>query len=71
MNTHRTEVTLTEDGSLTLKNLPFHAGDSVEVIIVARSSKPGEQDRYPLRGTPIHYDNPTEPVAQEDWEAVR
>ena len=71
MTAHRTEATLTEDGSLTLKNLPFHAGDAVEVIIVARSPKPGEQDRYSLRGLPLHYDHPTEPVAQEDWEAVR
>jgi hypothetical protein len=71
MNAHRVETTLTEDGSLTLKDLPFHAGDSVEIIILSRSPKPAGQARYPLRGKPIHYDDPTEPVAEEDWEALQ
>jgi YgiT-type zinc finger domain-containing protein len=25
---------------------------------------------YPLRGAPIRYDDPTEPVAENDWEAL-
>jgi len=65
MSTHRTEAILIEDGALTLKNLPFHAGDSVEVIIVLRSSKPDHQANYPLRGLSIHYDNPTDPEQLE------
>jgi signal transduction histidine kinase len=24
-----------------------------------------------LRGTPVQYDNPTEPVAQDDWDVLR
>ncbi len=24
---------------------------------------------YPLRGTPVHYEAPTEPVAESDWGA--
>ncbi|MBI3801418.1 MAG: hypothetical protein HY268_31150 [Deltaproteobacteria bacterium] len=39
MSTHRVEATLTQDGTLTLSHLPFHAGDAVEVIIVARPTK--------------------------------
>ncbi|WP_442936790.1 hypothetical protein [Nostoc sp.] len=34
MNAHKIEVILTEDGTLTLRGLPFHAGDAVEVIIL-------------------------------------
>jgi hypothetical protein len=30
-----------------------------------------EQARYPLRGSVVRYDQPTEPVAEGDWEAVR
>jgi hypothetical protein len=65
------ETTLDQDGTLTLTDLPFHAGDSVEVIILARPSKLAEQDRYPLRGKPIQYERPTDPVAQEEWEALQ
>jgi hypothetical protein len=25
--------------------------------------------RYPLRGTPVYYEDPTEPVAESEWEA--
>ncbi len=27
--------------------------------------------RYPLRGTPVDYGDPTEPVAKSDWEALK
>jgi hypothetical protein len=30
-----------------------------------------EQPRYPLRGSVVRYDEPTEPVADDDWEAIR
>jgi hypothetical protein len=71
MQALRIETTLTEDRTLVLKDLPFHAGDSVEVIIKERPMPPKEPGRYPLRGTVLKYDDPTEPVALEDWEALR
>lgn len=71
MSAHRGETTLAKDGTLTLTNLPFHAGDAVEVIILPRTQKPSERERYPLHGQPIQYVNPTDPVAEEDWAAVR
>ncbi|MCI0640730.1 MAG: hypothetical protein L0Y72_24300 [Gemmataceae bacterium] len=30
-----------------------------------------DQARYPLRGSVVRYDDPTEPVAKGDWEAAR
>lgn len=30
-----------------------------------------EQNRYPLRGLPFSYNDPTEPVAVDDWEALQ
>jgi hypothetical protein len=71
MNSHRVETTITEDGSLTLKDIPFHAGDSVEVIILARSAASGFQNGYALRGKPVTYLDPTEPVDDQEWESLR
>jgi len=71
MDRHRVEATLNEDGVLTLSDLPFHAGDEVEVLIVARQSKSNGRQRYPLRGQAVRYDEPTAPVAQADWDALQ
>lgn len=73
MSTHHVETKLTEDGKLTLNDLPFRAGDSVEVIVMPRPTKASAigATPYPLRGKPIQYIEPTEPVADEDWEALR
>ena len=80
MNAYKIETVLTEDGTLTLWGLPFHAGDTVEVIILESHTSQHEQrlkhqldkNLYSLRDTqPYRYDDPTEPVALEDWEALR
>ncbi len=66
---HRVETTLTQDGTLTLDHLPFHAGELAEVIVLPHAAAPLPTDRYPLRGTPVRYEQPTEPVAEPEWEA--
>ena len=79
MNAHHLETVLTENGTLTLRDLPFQAGDAVEVIILERHklqpseapTSPSDSNPYPLRGTVIRYDDPTEPVALEDWEVLQ
>jgi hypothetical protein len=70
MSAHHIEITLSQDGKLTLDELPFRAGDKVEVIILARQSKPNGHE-YSLRGQPIKYMDPTVPVAQDDWDAIQ
>jgi hypothetical protein len=70
MESHRIETTLEQDGTLTLRDLPFHAGETVEVVVVAKSA-PAGGERYPLRATPVTYTDPYEPVAVEDWDAAR
>ncbi len=67
---HRIETTLTENGTLTLDQLPFQAGEAVEVLIVPHSPALHGADPYPLRGFPIRYERPLEPVAEEDWDAT-
>jgi hypothetical protein len=71
MLAHRIEAIINQDKTLTLENLPFHSGEQVEVIILSRPWRGAGQNRYPLRGTTIQYTDPTEPVAQDDWEVVR
>ncbi len=71
MNAHKVETVLTEDGTLTLRGLPFHAGDAVEVIIQTPQRQAAlktqlDTNLYPLRGKVIRYDDPTEPVGLED-----
>ena len=56
-------------GRVVLDHLPFHPGDKVEVILRSRDEYPSApQD---LTGSVLRYDNPYEPVAEEDWEANR
>jgi hypothetical protein len=73
MNAHKIETILTKDGTLILQDLPFHAGDLVEVIIL--SSKTPQPQRsinsYSLHGKVLRYDDPTEPVALSDWEVLQ
>lgn len=40
-------------------------------LLRPRSPEAQNAARYPLRGTPVHYENPTEPVAESDWESVK
>ena len=70
MQAYRVETTLLANGTVTLQHLPFQAGEPVEIIILARSAETPSTASRPLRGTKVQYLNPTEPVAQNDWEAA-
>ena len=71
MQAHRAEATLSEDGVLTLHDLPFHRGEVVEVIVLPFGTPAASSgSRYPLRDTPVTLVAPTEPVADADWEAA-
>lgn len=69
MQAYRVETVLQFNGTVTLEHLPFQAGEAVEVIVLARPTEARLSPSYPLRGTHIQYVQPTEPVAQDDWEA--
>lgn len=72
MQTHyRARSQVAEDGSLTLENVPFAAGQEVEVILLAELEAADDQDRYPLRGTVLKYIDPLKPVAEDDWDALK
>jgi hypothetical protein len=63
------EAVLSEDGKLLLDHFPFRAGQAVEVIVLP-ASRPIPPD-HPLRGMVLRYDQPTAPVAEADWGALR
>lgn len=75
MNAYKLAATLIEDGTLVLKDLPFQAGDTVEVIILFKKQPivPSQETEYPLQGKqPYRYDDPFEPaVPAEDWEVLK
>ena len=69
----RIETAVAEGGRVILENLPFPAGQAVEVIVLPRGAA-AESPAYPLRGKPIiYYDyDPFGPAApEEDWDALR
>jgi hypothetical protein len=71
MRAYKIDTTIPETGVLTLDSLPFRAGEAVEVIILSRAEQKRETVRGSLRGKVLQYDHPTEPVAEEDWDALR
>lgn len=70
MQAHRTATTLAEDGVITLRDIPFRRGESVEVIVLPVQPAAAAGSRHPLRGTPVTLLAPTEPIADGDWEAA-
>jgi len=71
MQAYRVETVVTQDGVLTLKGIPFRAGDKVEVIILSYPHKRKGEKPYPLRGKPVHYVAPFDSVAENEWEVMR
>jgi hypothetical protein len=71
MQVYAYELTMEKKGTLTLKNLPFYPGEKIEVIIIPRSNRQFDENRYPFWGKPITYQNPTDPVAETDWEVLQ
>lgn len=39
-------------------------------LLRAPLTKAQSATRYPLRGTPVDYKDPTEPVAESEWETL-
>lgn len=67
---YRTQLVIPQSRILTLRGLPFAAGDRVEIVIVRRELAVSER-LYPLRGLPIRYERPFDSVAEEEWDALR
>jgi len=66
----RIETTISKDKSISINNIPFTVGDKVEVVIQKQGTEKNNQNRYPLRGSPVRYIKPFESVAEEDWNIL-
>jgi len=68
--TFRTKTLIAKGGKLSIKGLPFRAGEAVEVTI-RRGKKSARAAKYPLRGKSVIYRDPFQDAATNDWEALR
>ena len=71
MQTYRIETTISQNRVLTIRGVPFRAGEKVEVIIFSYPRKRERAELYPLRGKPIRYLAPFDSVAENDCELIR
>ena len=71
MEAYRIEKRVAANGVLHLDALPFREGELVEVIVLPRKDREYVLSSLSLRGKVIEYIAPTEPVAQDDWEALQ
>ena len=75
MQAHKIETVMSENGTLILKELPFQAGEAVEVIILERPKQqhtPSHSSESPLEGTVSFYHDPFEPaVASGEWDVLQ
>ena len=69
MEPFHAETTVRSDRSVTVADLPYAAGQPVEVIVVPHPASSATSPSESLRGLPLTYVDPTEPVGAEDWEA--
>lgn len=70
MYAYQVETTVKHNGQLTLTNLPFQSGEAVRILIFPRHSSASPSLGFPLQGKVLAYNDPFEPVAQNDWEVT-
>ena len=71
MQTYWMETVISQNRVLTIRGVPFRAGEKVEVIILSRPPVREGAERYPLRGQPVRYLAPFDGVAENGWNALR
>jgi len=71
MTAYHTTAHIGAGGRLVVEPVPFKPGADVEVFVIARMPIKAGENTCPLRGKPIRYECPAEPVAENDWEALK
>lgn len=69
MQAYTYNLTVQQKGTLTLRNLPFSAGEEIEVIIIPRTKHaPQENERYHLDPTVLLPPKQQQPDELKDWQ---
>jgi hypothetical protein len=68
---HWRETTVGEHGELLLDGLPFEPGQPVEVLVISKTAGSTMHGNSGLRDSVLEYSEPLEPVASDDWDALR
>jgi len=71
MQAYRFETIVPHNGELQLKLLPFRPGEMVEVIILSLNHLQNKANQFPLKNTVLKYEDPTEPIAEIDWDVLQ
>ncbi len=71
MQTYRTESIVSPNRVLTLRGVPFRAGERVEIIIVSVPPTTKSRARYLLREKPFRCAAPFDRIAEADWNVLR
>lgn len=67
MSVHIAEATVDPLGRVVLDHLPFRPGDKVDIVVSRHSARASQA--ADLRGSVLHYGDPFQPVATDDWDA--
>lgn len=71
MQVYRIETIVSPNRVLTLRGVPFRAGEKVEIIVLSPARRREKKEPYSLRGRPIRYLAPFDSVAENEWQALR
>jgi hypothetical protein len=68
---HWRDAAVGEHGELVLQGLPFDPGQPVEVLVLSKTAGSTASGSQSLRESVLEFHDPLEPVASEDWDALR
>lgn len=69
---YQTVLVVEKEGVLVIEDLPLKKGQRIEVAVYdAQAAEQDTEDPLSLRGEPFYDEDPFEPVAVEEWEALQ
>ena len=71
MQAHWRDAAVGAQGELHLEGLPFEPGQPVEVLVISKTADSTTSADRSLQDSVLEFRDPTEPVACEDWDALR
>jgi hypothetical protein len=70
MRFYSVEKVISENGTMQLESVPFPPGEVVNVIVLARKKSVDGARVHTLKGSVLKYEQPFEPAADNDWDAL-